>query len=116
MAISDQISKEILAQLRYDILSYGWLSQMVRDVIAGRTKDEVDSILLDSIRQLLERQQVIVGHAVLVDDLLHVLPLASNTGDSIQILCELMRTADPVQSVEDADKFWVGPVPKKSRN
>ncbi len=110
MAISSQLSYEILEQLRDDILSYGWLCQMVRDQKPDASKKEVDGIIENSCRLLLEKKQIVIGNAVLVGEIIEIHPFSSNTNESLRLISDIMRTSDPRSNPEDSDRFWIGPV------
>jgi hypothetical protein len=74
MCIDPDINAEIASQLNHDILYFGWLCQIVRDLRPSFTEYQIVECVLAAIAHLVDDQSIVIGDAKEINGTVQIEP------------------------------------------
>jgi hypothetical protein len=108
MALDDEVlTREIQLQLDGDLLSYGWLRQIVRELYPAIQKKMVTALVYESVARLFDSRIAIIGNACEIDGVVRVVPWSGNRDEVLDKLKSFMWGAGENPSQEDLNGFWI---------
>jgi hypothetical protein len=74
MSPSPDILAEIKSQLQADILHFGWLRQIARDLCPSFTDSQIEDCVAAAVTHLAKDRVIVVGDAAEVDGIVQIQP------------------------------------------
>ncbi len=108
MAVSEEeLILEIQQQLDSDVLSYGWLRQIVRDFDPRIDKHTITKLVYEAVVRIYDSGIAIIGNAKQIDGMVIVVPWNGTRDELLEKLDNFITQAGDTPSQDDLNGFWL---------